>query len=473
MQYRGQDQAIGDPLLDLASVQSVEVGDFNLDGKTDLLVLGENKLIFFPGTGTGPDENQFHGFEEGIENPTLLFDSTRIPKAMTVTELNGDSAPDLVLAVSGPSPLLRLVNQTDGSFVPFEAATGVDDPSGVCGDNPTAIAVRQAGLAVIDILISDAARGLCDLTFDNAGSPNAPITLTLPAGVSPADVIAIKTAFLDLDNIPDFLLLHKAGGAFFLGLPPAQVQDTPTTNIAFLPAFELPADFIPTRMLFTDINRDNRVDLVVGGAGSTGDARFLIGNGNGSFGSSKIVLSSPVSDLALADADADGKEDLILSETSSGALRLFRGSDRPQADVRIEARNGAGEQVGVAAYPDSNGQIVGATVTLEESGRFIFFNVPAGLTNLSVAEGGGGNALVTAYSGGLSYTHLNMNPTQPTTVMVDGQVINPTAGELAGISVEGIEISSLGTPAKAMSGAEGRYQLHLGANSEHILKLDP
>lgn len=52
----------------------------------------------------------------------------------------------------------------------------------------------------------------------------------------------------------------------------------------------------------------------------------------------------------------------------------------------------------MAAYPDSNGQIVGATVTLEESGRFIFFNVPAGLTNLSVAEGGG-NALVTAYSG--------------------------------------------------------------------------
>ncbi|MCG3115194.1 MAG: VCBS repeat-containing protein [Candidatus Manganitrophus sp. SA1] len=476
LEYRSLPETPGDPPpppQDLTSVQSIEVTDFNSDGKTDMVVLGENKLIFFPGTGIRQIGTQFHGFEEGIENPTPLFDSTRIPKAMTVAELNGDSVPDLVLAVSGPSPLLRLVNQTDGSFVPFEAATGVDDPSGVCGDNPTAIAVRQVGLAVIDILISDAARGLCDLTFDNAGIPNAPITLTLPAGVSPADVIAIKTAFLDLDNIPDFLLLHKAGGAFFLGLPPAQVQDTPTTNIAFLPSFELPADFIPNRMLFTDINRDSRVDLILGGTGSTGEARFLIGNGNGSFGSSKSILSSPVSDLALADADADGKEDLIFSEASSGALRLFRGSDRPQAGVRIEARNGAGEQVGVAAYPDSNGQIVGATATLEESGRFIFFNVPAGLTNLSVAEGGGGNALVTAYSGGLSYTHLNMNPTQPTTVMVDGQVINPTAGELAGISVEGIEISSLGTPAKAMSGADGRYQLHLGANSEHILKLDP
>ncbi|NKE70470.1 FG-GAP-like repeat-containing protein [Candidatus Manganitrophus noduliformans] len=451
---------------DLASVQSVEIGDFNRDGQTDMIVFGDNTLIFFPGVG-----NRTIGFEEGSENPTSLFDSGS-PKAMTVAELNGDSAPDLVLAVSGPSPLLRLVNQTDGSFVPFEAATGVDDPSGICGDNPTAIAVRQVGLAVIDILIFDAARGLCDLTFDNAGSPNAPITLTLPTAVSPSDVIAIKTAFLDSDNIPDYLLLHKAGGAFFLGLPPAQVQDTPTTNIAFLPSFELPADFIPTRMLFTDINRDSRADLVIGGAGSTGEARFLIGSGNGAFGSSKSILSSPVSDLALADADTDGKEDLILSGASSGTLQLFRGSDRPQAGVRIEARDAAGELVGVAAYPDQNGRIAGATATTD-SGRFIFFNVPAELTNLIVAEGGSGNALVTAYSGGLSYAHLNMNPIQPTTVMVDGQVINPTAGDLAGISVEGIEVNSLGTPAKTMSGTEGRYQLHLGANSEHILKIDP
>ncbi|NKE71613.1 FG-GAP-like repeat-containing protein [Candidatus Manganitrophus noduliformans] len=452
---------------DLASVQSVEIGDFNRDGQTDIIVFGDNTLIFFPGAG-----NRTIGFEEGRENPTPLFDSGS-PKAMTVAELNGDSSPDLVFALGGQRPLLRLINQTDGSFVPFEAATGVADPSGSCGNDPTAIAVRQVGLAVIDILISDAARGLCDLTFDNTGIPNAPpITLTLPTGVSPADVIAIKTAFLDSDNIPDFLLLHKTGGAFFLGLPPAQVQDTPTTNIAFLPSFDLPADFIPTRMLFTDINRDSRADLVIGGAGSTGEARFLIGSGNGAFGSSKSILSSPVSDLALADADDDGKEDLILSGASSGALQLFRGSDSPQAGIRIEARNAAGEWVGVATYPDQNGRIAGATATTD-SGRFIFFNVPAGLTNIRVAEGGAGNALVTAYSGGLSYTHLDMDPIQPTTVMVDGQVINPTAGEFAGISVEGIEVSSLGTSAKTMSGAEGRYQLHLGANSEHIIKLDP
>lgn len=468
LNYRGRLQTPGETPQDLASVQSVEIGDFNLDGQTDMIVFGDNTLIFFPGTG-----NRTVGFEEGRENPALLFDSTRVPKAMTVAELNGDSSPDLVFAVGGTLPLFRLINQTDGSFVPFEAATGVNDPSGICGDNPTAVSVRQVGLAVIDILISDAARGLCDLTFDNAGTPNAPITLTLPTGVFPSDVIAIKTAFLDSDNIPDFLLLHKTGGAYFLGLPPAQVQDTPTTNINFLPSFDLPADFIPTRILFTDINRDSRADLIVGGDGSTGEARFLIGNGNGSFGSSKSILASPISDLTLADADEDGKDDLMLSGASSGTLQLFRGSDRPQAGIRIEARNAAGEPVGVAAYPDPDGQIRGATATTEESGRFIFFNVPSGFTHLSVAEGGSGNALVTAYAGGISYTHININPIQPTTVMVDGQVINPTAGDLAGLSVEEIEISSLGTTAKTMSGAEGKYQLHLEANSEHILKLDP
>jgi hypothetical protein len=473
LKYRGRLQTPGENPQELASVHSVEIGDFNQDGKTDLVVLtdtavpGDNKLIFFAGTGS-----RTNGFEEGRENPALLFDSERIPKVMTVAELSGDSAPDLLFALGGQRPLLRLINQTDGSFVPFEAATGVDDPSGSCGDDPTAIAVRQSGLAVIDILISDAGRGLCDLTFDNAGTPNAPITLSLPADVPASNVIAIKTAFMDSDNIPDFLLLHNRGGAYFLGLPPAQVQDTPTTNTAFLPSFDLPGDFNPVRMLFTDINRDSRADLIVGGEGPTGEARFLTGNGNGSFGSSTPIFSSPVSDLSLADTDGDGKEDLILSEPNN-ALKLLRGSDQPRSGVRVEARNAAGEPVGVAAYLDPDGQIRGATATTENSGRFIFFNVPAGFTHLSVAEGGSGNALVTAYSGGLSYTHLNINPIPPTTVMVDGQVINPTAGDLAGISVEEIEISSLGTMAKTMSGAEGKYQLHLGANSEHILKLDP
>lgn len=476
--YRGRLQNPGDAPLDLSAVRSVEVGDFNFDGRTDMIVLtdavvpGENRLIFFPGTG-----DRVNGFDQGVENPFPLFNSTVdsavVPKVMTVAELNGDGYPDLIFAVGGARPLLRLINRTDGSFVPFETATRVADPSGACGADPTAIAVRQSGLTVIDILIADATRGLCDLTFDNTGSPNnPPIPLSLPAGVNAADVIELKTTFLDSDNIPDFLLLHRTGGAFFLGLPPAQVQDTPTTNTAFLPSFDLPGDFAPLRMIVIDINRDGRVDLIVGGSGQTGGARFLTGSGNGAFGSPTAISPAPAASLTLADADADGKEDLILSRSSDGALQLFRGSDQAKEGIRVEARNEAGLPVGQVAYLDEAGAIAGAQATTR-SGRFIFFNVPAGLANLSVAEGGSGNARVTAYSGGLSYTHVNMNPIQPTTVMVDGQVINPTAGELAGISVEEIEISALGTTAKTMSGAEGKYRLHLGANSEHIIKLDP
>jgi hypothetical protein len=475
LKYRDR-QAPQGPLQDLTPVQSVKVDDFNRDGKTDMLVFGNSKLILFPGTGNRDD-----GFEEGQENPTSLFDPPKTPGAMTVAELDGDGYPDLVVAVGGQNPLLRLINQKNGFFVPFKTTTNLEDPSGTCGSNPTAIAVRQSGTAMIDVLIADATEGLCDLTFNGEGSPLAPIKLSSPPGVNPADVIEIKTAFLDSDNLPDFLLLHHTGGAYFLGLPPVQGQDTPATNTAFLPSFDLPGNFIPTEMIFTDVNRDSRLDLIVGGSGGAEGSLFqLTGNGNGAFGSRTPIPPSPISGsisaLSLADADEDGKEDLILSTGSStGTLQLFRGSDRPQAGVRIEARNEAGELVGVVAYPESDGHIADqprATATTS-SGRFIVFNVPSGFTHLNVAEGGSGNALVTAYSGGLSYTHLNMNPIPPMTVMVDGQVINPTAGELAGISVDEIEISALGTTAKTISGAEGKYQLHLGANSEHIIKLDP
>ncbi len=464
LRYRARPQAPGEnqDLLDLASVQSVEVGDFNLDGRADMVVLGDGKLIFFPG-------GRINGFDEGTENPEPLFDSTKPPKVMTVAELNGDGYPDLVVAVGGQNPLLRLINQTNGAFAPFEAATGAEDPSGTCGNNPTAIALRQAGPAVIDLLIADVDRGLCDLTFDNVGIPtNATISLSLPSGVSPADVIEIKTAFLDSDNIPDFLLLHKTGGAFFLGLPPAQVQGTPTTNTAFLPAFDLPG-FTPTGILLTDVNRDSRIDLIVKGAGG---ARLFIGNGGGIFGSPTDISSSPVVDIVLADIDENGKEDLILSR-SDGTLQLSRGSERPQEGVRVEARNEAGVPVGQVAYLDEAGEIASDAGATTKSGRFIFFNVPAGFMHLIASEGGSGNALVTAYSEGLSYTHLNINPIPPMTVMLDGQVINPTTADTAGLPVEDIKINSLGTTAATISGVEGRYQLHLGANSEHILKLDP
>jgi len=458
-----ENQTSGGPLQNLTAVQLVEIGDFNLDGLTDMVVLEGNKLIFFPGTG-----NRLSGFEEGV----VSFDSERTPKAMAVAELDGDGYPDLAVAVAGQNPLLRLINKKDDSFAPFQTTTNSPDPSGSCGSDPKAISVRQSGFTIIDILIADATEGLCDFTFNGEGSPLPPIKFSLPAGVAPSEIIQIKTAFLDSDSIPDFLLLHNTGGSYFLGPAQAQDQDTLAPNPVFLPSFDLQSNFNSTRMLFTDINRDNRVDLIVGGEGGM---LFFTGNGGGRFGAPITISTSPVVDLVLADTDQDGKEDLAASG-STGALQLFRGSDRPQAGVRVEARNAAGEPVGVVAYLDPEnqiGQIAQGAGATTGSGRFIFFNVPAGLTNVSVAEGGSGNALVTAYSGGLSYAHLNMNPIQPATVMVDGQVINPTAGELAGISVEEIEISALGTTAKTMSGADGKYQIHLGANSEHIIKLDP
>ncbi len=74
---------------------------------------------------------------------------------------------------------------------------------------------------------------------------------------------------------------------------------------------------------------------------------------------------------------------------------------------------------------------------------------------------------------GLTFFHLKVNPIQPAEISLEGQVINPTVGEFAGIDVRGISVTPLGSGRSTFSGEEGRYQMNLGANSEYIIKLDP
>ncbi|MBI3804437.1 MAG: VCBS repeat-containing protein [Nitrospirae bacterium] len=434
----------------LPSVQAAEVGDYNGDGQVDLIILSNKKIFIFLGDRAG-------GFNAGAEIPLPVPNTAA---AFTIADITGDGFLDILVATEGDPSLVRLLNRGDGSFELFRAASGVLDPTGTCGATPNGIAVRQVGLSIVDVIISDPVKGLCDLTFNADGAALAPKYLTLP---TPATYKGVKAVFLDSDEIPDLIALHSGGGAFFLGPPP----NDPTGTLQ--PAFDLPAGFDPVDMVATDVNRDKRIDLILAGAGG---AYFLSGNGNGTFGGGKRLSTAPSGRLAAGDIDDDGRSDLIFAGTDK-SLRLLLGADQPQAGVRMEARNTAGDLVGTPAYLNSAGQMVPGATATTDSGRFIFFNVPEGFTHLSVAEGGSGNALVTSHAGGLSYTHLNVNPIPPTTVLLAGQVINPTAGDLAGISVVGIKINSVGTPAATVSGDNGNYQFRLEANSEHLLKLDP
>ncbi|MEC4678160.1 MAG: FG-GAP-like repeat-containing protein, partial [Nitrospirota bacterium] len=223
-------------------------------------------------------------------------------------------------------------------------------------------------------------------------------------------------------------------------------------------------------------------DLLLGGPSGL---LFFLGNGDGSFGLSRTILSTASPALSLADFNEDGKIDLIAPEGIN--LSLFLGEDTPQENIKIEVRDADGLVVGDIAYLDEAGQLVPDAQQTTASGRFLALNVPEGRTLVQVIEGGAGNNMVTTFLDSLSYLHLNMNRIDPGTILLDGQVINPTSGPNAGIAVENIKITPLSTGLETLSldifddpatedideGREGAFKLELGATSEYILKLDP
>lgn len=420
-------------------LQGVEAGDFNRDGFPDLAVIDWAGLSTFFGNPQGC-------FEKG---ETLPLSS---PQAIGLADLNGDGFSDIVAAAG--TFLHRLINQANGSFKEEGA------PIETCGLSPRFLSIRQIGSTLIDIVVGDESGNLCDIPFNQDRNPieiHPPLSLPSPAGIT-----GMKTAFLNSDALPDLIVFHQGGGAVFLDLPPTEGTAT------LRPSFTLSDNFRPETAAFADLNRDGRIDLIAGG----GQGVFsLLGNGDGTFGAATLISPSPTPRLTLSDFNRDGREDLVLSIGSN--LALFRGADRSGVEVRVEARNESGEPVGQVAYLNGAGQIEPEATATRESGRFIIFNVPPGFTHLRATEGGSGNALVTVYAGGLTYTHLNINPIAPSEVLIEGQVINPTAGEFAGIDVRGIHIVPLGAGTEAVSGDLGAYQIRLGANSEHIIKLDP
>lgn len=456
-------------------LQFLKHADLNRDGFFDLVAIAGDSLFIFIGNRDGC-------FNQTEEIPGTMFGGK--PKAFDLVELTGDDFVDILVATDAPAPLERLNNRRNGSFIPPKKdGEPVVSPAikmeGTCGRNPVSVLARlSASEALIDIVIADSAAGVCEISY-NADQKALPTRmLILPEPLTASGLKGLQTAFLDTDATPDVLVLHQIGGAFFSGLVPSDVT---IINIPLTTSFSLSGDFDTSTATFVDLNRDNRNDLLIGGANGL---ILLLGNGDGTFGAAAPVSSPATPAFTLADYNEDGKVDVIGLQGLN--LVRFLGEDSAREGVSIDVLNGEGTPIGTLAYLDEQGRIQPEAKKTSKNGRFIVFNVPPGEAFTRVGTGGSGNSRVSIFAGSLAYFHLNMNDTEPRKVKLDGQVINPTAGEAAGVAVDRIKITPLGTGTTVVSRTvkanpaipddqdkEGVYQMELGATSEYIIKLDP
>jgi len=196
-------------------------GDFNKDGKVDLAVATEGST----GYGYGPDNGGvqvFLGLGNGSFQNPVNYPAGINPNFITAADVNGDGAPDLIVATTAPSftynvdVLLGKGNGTFGSTASFSTDYG-----------PAWIAVADLnGDGKPDLAIAHCC-GETDTTFmfgngDGTFQPD----VHLAASVSP---ITLQVADLNGDGKPDLVIgLGGFGSAVAVFL---NISTAPITNV--------------------------------------------------------------------------------------------------------------------------------------------------------------------------------------------------------------------------------------------------
>lgn len=290
--------------------QDLAAGDFNGDGRVDLVV-SLNDITFSLSLLTGNGDGTFNA-PVNFENTAAQEDSP----AVVATDLDNDGRLDVVLAHAiacfvSPCVAARTITVMlgfgDGTFqLPFDIDVGTGMSRIVVGDF-NRDGIKDLGIA------GDNSHVYTLLGIGNGTFLRQP-TVTLPADTLFVDGTDIDIADLNGDTIQDLVVAIPTNGsrtAILLGIgdgtfQPARILTEPGLRV---PQFQVIADF----------NRDGFQDLALALAnGTNGLFEILNGNGDGTFAAPRLYMAPPPlssvggGTLATGDFNRDGRPDIAL-----------------------------------------------------------------------------------------------------------------------------------------------------------------
>jgi len=367
----------------------VGVGDFNGDGKLDLVVVNNASdtvsVLFGNGDGT---------FQNHVDYPTGSS-----PSSVVVGDFNGDGKPDLAVAVSGGVSIY--LNSGTGTFPTrkdFDLGSGFVYLA--VGD------LNKDGkldLAAIDCPQScqsyNSPGSVAILLGNGDGTFQAPVNYAV--GVSP-DSIAV--ADLNGDGALDLAVANSPAQAGYNHWPVAGSVSMLFGNGdgTFQPQQVYPTGLAPTSVVVGDFNGDGQLDFAVtnemdgtvgvylnqghgtfsqptvfygtggnGVAAAAGDfngdqkldlalavppgVSVLLGKGDGSFAPTSLSYptGSNPSAVAMADLNVDGKNDVVVTNSGDNNVSVFMGNGDGTLQPRVNYTTGNGPSS--VAIADLNG----------------------------------------------------------------------------------------------------------------------
>ena len=388
---------------------ALATGDFNRDGKTDVVTANSNGkgLSILLGNGAS-------GFSASIN----LLPGASL-SAIHVADLNGDGKADLLAADKSANTVTLMLGNGAGGFVKSGVLT--------VGSGPVAIATGDFnGDGHLDFATANNGTSTVSVLFGN-GLGKFPTNGTVTVGSNPTSIVA---ADFNGDLRPDIATVSNGFGHLDVNLNNGDGTFAAKVNYA--------TGFVANTVVTGDFNGDLRPDLAVACDFPSSDGvSILLGNANGTFQpfTKYDAGGQTPAKIAIADLNGDGFKDLVtangqfannsvsilpgVGDGTFGPASVYTGGQGPNA-IAVGDFNGdglpdvvtadTGTPVGLAAVAagtvtlmlgNGDGSLVAApNLTVDNPGPIITSDLTGdGKPDLAVVTGGVSYSGVTIFPG--------------------------------------------------------------------------
>ena len=334
----------------------VTAGDFNRDGKPDLVTVNQidGTVSVLLGNGNGT----FQG--------AVNYWVGAVPSSVTVGDFNGDGKPDLAVANAYMSNVSVLLGNGDGTFVlsgsyaagsnPFSVTVGDFNGDGkldlavanLVSDNVSVLLGNGDGtfLPAVNYAVGPHPSSVTVGDFNGDGKPDLAVASmysnTASVLLGNGDGTFVPAVDYAVGSYPYSVTVGDFNGDGKPDLAVANIGDDTVSVLlgngdgTFKPALNYAAGMGPCWVTVGDFNGDGKPDLAV--ANTPGTVSVLLGNGDGTFvlSGSYAAGSNPYS-VTVGDFNGDGKPDLAVANyTSSGNVSvLLNNTQSPITELLI------------------------------------------------------------------------------------------------------------------------------------------